>query len=78
MGVGGCQDPWGVTGGEVSERLLPDESELQLSVETLVRELEDRLLHVLITRSPPPTPPCSTAAGTRVVAVSRENTFSPT
>ena len=86
-----CQDPWGVSGGgggDVSERLLPpEESELQLSVDTLVSELEERLLHVLITRcwSPPapppppalpPLPPCtSRAADTRVVAVSRENTF---
>ena len=65
-----------MTGGVVKERLLPEESELQLRVETLVSELDDRLLHVLITRWSPA--PCSTAAGTRVVAVSRENTFSPT
>ena len=78
----------GGSGGDVSERLLPpEESELQLRVDTLVSELEERLLHVLITRcwSPPappppppalPLPPCtSRAADTRVVAVSREKTF---
>lgn len=51
-------------------------SEFQLRVLTLVSELELMVLPVLCTLSV--VSPCSRLADTRVVAVSRVNTFSPT
>ena len=57
---------------------MSEVSEFELSALTLVREFELLVLAALTTRGGSGVKPCSRLADTRVVAVSRVNTFSPT